>query len=295
MKVEIIQHLCKACGICSDICPRHIPETSGNGYKKKTIISSERINLCMECGHCVAVCPNQAIEVKSLANEKFQDVEKMDINDSQLLTLIKQRRSTRRYKEKKVPREIIQKIIEAVSGAPTGTARRATGVIVIDDLEILKTLSDMAYKKYEQLGRMLKNPFGRFIFKRKMGLKKFFMLRDFVLPGVEWYSRWYKEGKSDELRRDCPALILFHNPIYEPMGENNCCIAAFHAIMMAEVLNIGTCFNDLIPPMCNRISELRSLIGLPKDREVYASITLGYPKYKFNKVVPRELADVRFI
>jgi nitroreductase len=79
------------------------------------------------------------------------------------------------------------------------------------------------------------------------------------------------------------------------VAAENCLIAAFHAILMAKTLGIGTCFNDLIPPACNRSPEIRKLLGLPNDREVYASVTIGYPKYKFNRIPPRKLAEVRYL
>ena len=70
---------------------------------------------------------------------------------------------------------------------------------------------------------------------------------------------------------------------------------ALHAIFMAEILGVGTCLNDLIPSVCNRSREIRSLLGLPKEREFYSSLTLGFPKYKFHKSVPRRLAEVRYL
>jgi hypothetical protein len=115
------------------------------------------------------------------------------------------------------------------------------------------------------------------------------------MPGMHWYIRWYEEGKSNEILRDCPALMLFHSPIFEPMGAENCLIAAFHAIMAAEVMRVGTCFNDLIPPMCNRVSEIRDLLSLPDDREVYAGVTMGYSKYQYKRIPPKKLAEVRYL
>ena len=72
-------------------------------------------------------------------------------------------------------------------------------------------------------------------------------------------------------------------------------MAAYHAIMMAQVMRIGACLNDLIPPICNRLPEIRSLLGLSDDREVHASITMGHSKYKFKRVVPRRLAEVCYL
>ena len=295
MMIRINNDLCNACGICGDVCPRHIPETIVQDDQKITIISQERLNLCMKCGHCTAVCPNQAIQVECLNEEEFNPLKKLDIDDNQLLTLMKQRRSVRRYKDKPVPRKMINRVIDAVHSAPTGTGRSTTGVIVIDNPKTLAAFSKLVYELYEGLEKNLKNPIARFFIRRQVGAKKVKMLQDFVMPGMHWYIRWYREEKSNEVLRDCPALMLFHTPIYEPVGSENCLIAAFHAIMMAQVIGIGTCFNDLIPPACNRVPEIRKLLGLPDDREVYAGITMGYSKYQFKRIPPRKLAEVRYL
>lgn len=293
--IMINQDLCSGCGICSHICPRYIPETTEHENQKKTLISEERLHLCMECGHCVAVCPNQAIQIESLNTNDFTSIKVLGINENQMLALLQQRRSVRRYKNKTVPREIIDRILEAAHASPTGAGRMSTGVTVIDNPETLVKLSELLYEAYEKLEKALKNPIARFIIKRKRGKQTLRMLQDFVMPGMHWYIRWYKEGKSNEILRDCPALLLFHSPIYEPVASSNCLIAAFHAIQMAQVMNIGTCFNDLIPPMCNRTPGIRNLLGLSDDRAVYASITMGYPKYQFKRVIPRKLTEVRYL
>ncbi len=295
MQVIIDQYLCQACGICGDVCPRHIPETLVNGNKKLTAISKNRAELCMECGHCVAVCPNNAINIENHKKDEFFSIDRIDIKEDQLLSFLQQRRSVRRYKNRKVPREIIDRIIDAVHSSPTGTGRMLTGITIIDNFEKIKKLSELLYDAYEKLGKTLRNPVARLMIRKKKGKNKLLTLQNFVMPGMEWYIKWYREGKSNEIIRDCPALILFNSPINEPVGAENCLVAAFHAVLMARVLNIGTCFNDLIPPMCNRVQEIRDLIGLSEDREVYAGITLGYPKYNFKRTIPRKLAEVKYL
>jgi len=293
--IHIDSETCKACGICGHVCPRHVTETIEREGGKVTIVSPERLDLCMGCGQCAAVCPNRSIQVDGLDLEEFKPLQELEIEENQLLSLMEQRRSIRRYKDKPVPRDILDRIIEAAHRAPTGTSRRSTGVIVVDKPDILKTLSNLIYELYERLDKALGNPIARFFVRLRVGKRMLGTLEDFVMPGMRWYIRWYRENRSDEILRDCPALMLFHSPSREPMGEANCVIAAFHAIFMAEVLGIGTCFNDLIPPACNRVPEIRRLLDLPEEREVYASLTLGYPKYRFKRIIPRRLAEVRYL
>ncbi|UCE39366.1 MAG: 4Fe-4S binding protein, partial [Thermoplasmata archaeon] len=133
MIVRINQDLCKACGICGYVCPRHIPVTTEDENKKMTTISMERIDLCLQCGHCVAVCPNNAMQVEGLNEEEFVSVKPLDISENEFLLLLQQRRSVRRYKDKALPREIIDRIIDAVHSSPTGTGSMTTGIIVIDN------------------------------------------------------------------------------------------------------------------------------------------------------------------
>ncbi len=293
--IRIDRETCKACGICGHVCPRHVTETIEREGERVTLVSPERLDLCMGCGQCAAVCPNGSIQVDGLDPEEFRPLRELELDEDRLLSLMEQRRSIRRYKDKPVPRDILDRIIEAAHRAPTGTSRRSTGVIVIDKPEILKTLSNLIYDLYERLDKALGNPIARFFVKIRVGQKMLGTLEDFVMPGMRWYIRWYRENRSDGILRDCPALMLFHSPVREPMGEANCVIAAFHAILMAEVLGIGTCFNDLIPPACNRVPEIRRLLDLPEEREVYASLTLGYPKYQFKRIIPRRLAEVRYL
>lgn len=299
--IRINPSLCNNCAICGDVCPLHIPITTNKNGQKQTHLNLDRIGLCLNCGHCAALCPSQAIEVESLYQETFDPIVNPKIDDLQLLSLFQQRRSIRNYKNKPVFRKKIDRIIDAARSAPTGTASSVTGIIVIDDPEKLAEFSELIYTLYESLEYGLNHPVGQRFVRRKVkkyaGEKNLRALEDFVMPKMHWYIQWFRAGKSNEILRDCPVLMLFHNPAFEPMGQGNCLIAAFQAVLMAQVLGIGTCFTDLLPLACNspRVPEIKKFLGLSDDREVYASLTVGYPKYRFQRSIPKKLAEVRHL
>ena len=293
--IHIDETTCKPCGICGKVCPRHITDLVEDNGDKRSVVVKERVELCMKCGHCMAVCPTESITVDGLDADAFEELSPTEISDAQLLTLLKQRRSVRRYKKKAVPREALDRIVDAVHASPTGTGRVSNGVIVVDRRETIDEMMSHAYAMYEKLNRALASPIGRFFVKRRAGARSLNTLESFVMPGMRWYIKWREEGRSDEISRDCPALMLFHGPANEPMVEANCTLAAFHAVLMAETLGIGTCFNHLIPGACNRSTELRSMLGLAEDAEVHAGLTLGYPAVKFLRTPPRRAAEVRYV
>ena len=293
--IHIDESTCKSCGLCGKVCPRHVTEVVEEDGGKRTVVAAERAELCMHCGHCVAVCPTNSIAVDGLETDAFGDLEPMEISNGQLLTLMRQRRSVRRYKDKPVPREVLDRIIEAVHASPTGAGRASNSVVVVDRREKIEVMMEHTYALYEKLDRMLDRPIPRYFIKRKTGARSVGMLESFVMPGMRWYIRWRNEGMGDEISRDCPALMLFHGPADEPMVEANGSIAAFHALLMAETLGVGGCFNHLIPAACNRNPELRAMLSLADDAEVHAGVTLGYPAIKFLRAIPRRAAEVRYL
>ncbi len=290
--ITINQETCKSCGICSVICPRHIPEVREVSGKKETVVSAERAELCAACGQCVTVCPTDSITIDALDMESFRPVEESHVDPNEFLQLMKNRRSVRRYSNKPVERETIDRIIEAAHISPTGSGKNSLGVIAVSNPDLLKEIGNGAIGAYEDLDKNLANPMIRLLMKMSVGKARINTLTDFVMPGMRWYIKWFKEGKGNEITRDCPLMIFFHSNVSEPSAQDNCWIAASFSMLLARSLGVEGFFNGLIGPVINRSSELRDLIGLPENREVYASLSLGYSKYKYRKTVPRRLAAV---
>lgn len=295
--IVIDQSRCNQCGTCGRVCPRYVPETvpREGGEGKVTRVCEARRHLCLDCGQCAAVCEHDAIRVDGLLPEQLVPIAPHGIAGDALLALLEQRRSVRRYKDKPVPREVLDRVLEAAHRAPPAAGRACVGVIVVDDKEKLRELGRYSFALYEQLRSGLQNPIARHFIKRKAGARKIEQVRSFVMPALEWYARWYHESKGDEIQRDAPVVMLFHAPVAAASGDESCLIAALHAVLMAETLGVGTLVNGLIPPACNNSPAARALLGLPAEREVFACLCLGYPKYRYRKAIRRRLQEVRYL
>jgi nitroreductase/NAD-dependent dihydropyrimidine dehydrogenase PreA subunit len=293
----MIQHnqdTCRACGLCADICPRRIFEHREEAGQERTTLCAERVDLCIECGHCMALCATGSIRVGDLDPAGFERLPPLDLAPDALLALMRRRRTTRRYRDQPVPREVLDRIAEAARTAPTPTSR-GVHILVVDRPDRMAELSRHTAALYEKLARMMGSPVMRFFVRRRVSPRTYHTLTDFLMPGLRWYLRWYREGSGDELTRGCPAAMLFHVPRLEVDGDRCCVIAATHAVLMAECLGVGSIYNGLIQEAAERGPELRALLGIPDDHEVCAALSLGYPRIKFKRTIPRSGGAVRYL
>ena len=56
-KIEIIERLCKACHICTELCPTKVLEIRG------LTVAVKNLDACTKCMQCELRCPDFAIKV----------------------------------------------------------------------------------------------------------------------------------------------------------------------------------------------------------------------------------------
>jgi nitroreductase/NAD-dependent dihydropyrimidine dehydrogenase PreA subunit len=286
---------CDACGRCGRICPRYVVETIKTDDGKITRVVADRAGICIGCGQCMTICPTGSIRVEGIDSGDLRETPEVSCSAGQMMTVLEHRRSVRRYKKKAVDREVLDQVIEAVRWAPTSSSKGRLGVIVIDDPRKLEELSRRMFAFYAMVEGFLKNPVKRWFMARSAGKDKVDTLRHHAMPGIRWYARWYEEGRSEEITRNAPVVMLFHTPQEEPSGGESCVIASWQAVLVAETLGLGTCFNGLIPPPCNKVDEIHAMLGLPEGNTVHASLTMGWPKYAPASTIRRKLAEARYL
>lgn len=203
------------------MCPRRVLATYDGDGATRTRVVDDRLELCMGCGQCAAECPADSLSVEGLPAESFLPARPMHLDYEELAELFLHRRSIRRYRNKSVARDILDRSARAAEMAPAGAGRTATGVLIIDRHDRLLELSAHTYGVYESMQKTLGNPIGRAMVRHKAGALNYEMLRSFVIPGMRWYIKWHKEGKRGGVLRDCPALTLLYTRKWEPTAKEN--------------------------------------------------------------------------
>ena len=170
-------------------------------------------------------------------------------------SVITTRRSTRRFRPDAVPEEKLRQVVEAGRYAPSGGNSQTTHFFVIRDKAVLAELARLAEEAFSKM---------------EVAPDTYRSLANSI--------RAAKKG-GYVFHYSAPVLILFANR--KDYGNNmaDCCCALENMAVMANALDLGTCYINQInwlredPAM---LSYLRTL-GLTEDERVYASLAVGLP------------------
>ncbi len=260
--VGIDQEKCSKCKQCVQEC--------GRGYfvakKSGDIHFNERLNTCNLCGHCIAVCPEDAILIEGIDDiVTFPGIDSPEIitDYDTIFRLIRAKRSMRRYKNKIVPKESIEKIFEAMRYAPSARNERAWRYLIVSDPEKMKKVSDEIIKvNYLYMG---------------------------FQSGEQALQYFESIGRS--IFYNAPHLIILYyksiekNPIMIGLKANDAGIALTYGMLAAESLGLGTCWIGMVQGAVSANREILKILGIRGF--VLGAFTLGFPAVKYHRTVPR--------
>ncbi len=290
-KIHSINHeTCLRCCRCVNICPMlHLDLIEGSIRE-----IDDPLRNCMRCGHCMAVCPTESIVVHGYSYSDFDklpdELPKLD----DFLMLLKARRSVRRYQNKPVSRELIDKILNAATTAPFGMPPTSVEVLVVLNREEIRSIRNGVLETYKQWISLFENPLTGLFVRMQMSKGEAEQLRNRIIPLVRGIMRASEHGR-DFLTYDAPAMLLFHADRDTPAHEHNCVIAMTYAMIAAEGLGLGTCIVGLIPPAIDRNRSLRKKLEIPKNNKVIGSLVLGHPSVTYNRTIPRQFKNVKWM
>jgi len=290
---NINQDTCTVCGLCAEVCPMKIMRKDGsNGISFR----QDRLPLCMKCGHCMAICPTQSIVVEGLSYSRdFLETPDPVAADLVFFNMIATRRAIRNFKDKPVPTEVLEKIVQAMTFAPPSFTPIKTEIVVVQDTEVIRQALPLMIKVYDDLVTAMRNPIARLFIRHKVGEAKFKTLKNHVIPLLKSRLPELKLGVEDTITRYAPAMILFHADRNAENYETDIYIALTYGFLAAHALGLGGSAMDLIPPAIQNDQELRRMFSIPDSNNVVGSMILGYPKYRYQRGIKRELKSVLWI
>ncbi len=171
-------------------------------------------------------------------------------------TLIKQRQSVRRYQDKQVEQDKMDKLIKAVHLAPSACNSQPWKLIIVDEPELKEEVAKATFNGIISFNRFaLDAP----------------VIAVLVIEKAKLIAQIGGSIKNQEY------------PQYD-IG-----IAAAHFCLQAAELGLGTC---MIGWFNNR--KIKNLLKIPGKRKVGLVITLGYPPddYKQRKKIRKPIEEI---
>jgi nitroreductase len=182
-----------------------------------------------------------------------------------VLENIKTRRSVRSYKDLPVPKELIEKVIEAGNYAPTGNNTQAWRFVAVSDAEMLGKLYDTAYANWKRFFENI----------RKNNPEHF--------ESVKHYGEM-----KDPVYYEAPCVVFV-------IGARaiDCALVTENMMLAAHSLGLGSCYLYFGAQVLDN-SEIVEALELREDEKIFGPIILGYAD-DFPDAPPKKPPVVKWI
>lgn len=258
---------CTACGTCVADCPAHIIGIVDG----VAAIDPEKDSVCIHCQHCLAVCPYGAV---SVAGKSPAESLKSGVCDpAGLDILIRSRRSVRRFAPGVVEPELLRKVLDTVSYAPTGVNIRDLRFTIVHDPKTMSELRDRTCR--ELIANAAKIP------ERYSGL-------------VDMARLWVDAG-IDAVFRTAPHLVVVTAGPRQICPEADCVIALSYFELYAQANGIGTTWCGMMDGVLRCLPESRGWLGIPDDHRIGYAMLFGPNGISYPRTTQRDQMEVAMV
>lgn len=263
------ESLCIKCGQCVKECPVGIIDL--NDFP--TILPEKEVE-CLKCQHCLAICPTGALSIlgkdpsKSVANSKILP------DSGKMAEMIKMRRSTRRYKNEEVSKDLIMEMLETASYAPSGHNKNSVHFTVVTNVQIMNLFREKVYNSIKSASD-----------NGTLSSSLSFLL--------DFQRLWVSKG-IDILFRGAPHLVIASAPKNIATPIQDCIIALSYFELLANSHGLGTLWNGMVKWVIEDIDpELKSLLGVSNDHLIGYVMAFGKPEAKFVRAIQSDGIHVK--
>lgn len=182
------------------------------------------------------------------------------------LKIIKNRRTTRKFKSEQIKDEELKEIIEAGIYAPSAHNQQSWNFTVIQNQDFINELSERTKKAARNSEIELFRKFGN-----NKNLHAFF---------------------------GAPTVILVSGKEGNSMPEVDCAAATENMLIAAEALDIGACWSGSITLLLNNKEEFKQVkdrLQIPEGFKPYHVVALGYKEIRMKNAPARRENTVQYI
>jgi len=283
--------------------------------------------LCIACHNCQAVCPQEALvfphfykveegrfaydfdypEVgqgfpNPLQFEKPVPLSEIDDILTGVEKVLYRRRSVRVYKDKPVPKKLIQRVLEAGRFAPSAGNCQGWKFVVVTDKEFLKDLSDSSMKFLGLFTKLYQGKGAGFsMLKKALAFIKPNSIDQRPMAAIQGtLEPRFGEGMANCLFSAPAAIFLLKHSMHISEPELGMGILGQNMVLAAHSLGMGTCFVGFVANALNLDPVTKKKFGKRLGLEwpynsVSIVITLGYPAVQVDKPVDREFPRVNWV
>ncbi len=300
MKIDL--EACNKCGLCIQNCPFRVFEADEDGFPQQ-----KEEYACFSCYNCMVACSVDAISIAETyhVDDGFYATDPqplpprmpLEVRDADgnldewnaIERAVFNRRSVRNYKKKPVPEPLIRRVLEAGRYAPSAGNCQPWKFIVVTDKALIDEMD-------ETIIGVMSGMYGMYM--NDETVKNLVpMYEADPNPGL-YDPRLIHGGFGSIAKRygkpflDAPAVILIAGDERSISGpEINVGICGTNMNLVANSLGIRACwvgFSQVI----NMVPPLKEKLGLKEPWRICSAMSLGYPKFKQDGVVPREYRPV---
>lgn len=185
---------------------------------------------------------------------------------NEALKVIRERRTTRKFKTEQIKNEELKEIIDAGLYAPSAHNQQSWNFTVVQNGEVIQELND-------ETKNVAKNIPDEMI--RKMA-------------NNEKFNIFY----------GAPTIIIVSGKEENMMPEVDCAAATQNMLLAAESLDIGTCWNGFITLLFNNEEASKKYVEklqIPEGFKPYYAVALGYKEVRMNNAPARRENTVQYI
>ncbi|UCE53742.1 MAG: nitroreductase family protein [Desulfobacterales bacterium] len=260
--LSVDQEKCKRDGICAAVCPASIIELKTKEAFPTMIDGGDEF--CIRCGHCVAVCPHDAMSHEVMNTAECPPVRaELNLQPDQVEQFLRSRRSIRTYKKQQVDRDVLTKLIELASFAPSGHNTQPVNWLVIYDSDEVNRLAAIVVD------------WMRSLIKEGSPLAASLHMDRVV-------AAW--EAGNERICRGAPHVLVAHAHKDERTAPAALTIALTYLELAAAAFGLGACWAGYFNAAANFWPPMAEALDLPEGHVSFGAMMVGHPKFKYQRL-----------